>query len=31
MCEEEILIKRLTETLNNENAKQKWKTETRQT
>ena len=29
MCEKEILIKRLTETLNKEKAKQMWQTETR--
>ena len=29
MCEKEILIKRLTETLNEEKAKQMWQTETR--
>ena len=28
MCEKEILIKRLTETLNEEKVKQKWETET---
>ena len=28
MCEKEILIKRLTETLNEEKVKQKWGTET---
>ena len=28
ICEKEILIKRLTETLNEEKAKQKWQTET---
>ena len=31
MCEEDISIKRLMETLNEERAKQKWQTETRQT
>ena len=31
MCDKEILIKRLTETLNEEKTKQKWQTETRQT
>ena len=31
MCEKEILIKRLTETLNEEKAKQMWQTEIRQT
>ena len=31
MCEKEILIKRLTETLHEEKAKQMWETETRQT
>ena len=31
MCEKEILIKRLTETLNKEKVKQKWQAETRQT
>ena len=31
MCEKDISIKRLTETLNEERAKQKWQTETRQT
>ena len=31
MCEKEILIKHLTETLNEEQAKQMWQTETRQT
>ena len=31
MCEKQILIKRLTETLNVGKAKQKWQTETRQT
>ena len=30
MCEDDISIKRLTETLNEERAKQKWQTETRQ-
>ena len=30
MCEKEILMKRLTETLNEEKAKQKWQTESRQ-
>ena len=31
MCEKEILIKRLTEELNEEKAKQMWQTEIRQT
>ena len=31
MCEKDVLIKRLTETLNEERAKQKWQAETRQT
>ena len=31
MCEKDMSIKRLTETLNEERAKQKWQTETRQT
>ena len=31
MCEKEILIKHLTETLNEEKAKQMWQAETRQT
>ena len=30
MCEKDILIKRLTETSNEERVKQKWQTETRQ-